>query len=93
MSELVLVERHAAAALVILNRPEKRNALTRAVIEQLTQRVREAGLDDTLRGVVLAGEGPSFCAGVDLDEFAYGSVDSGRALIQALQALALAATR
>ena len=73
--------------LIGLNRPEKRNALTRPTIEQLTQRVRESGLDDTVRGVVLAGEGPSFCAGVDLEEFASGNVDSGRALIGALKEL------
>jgi enoyl-CoA hydratase/carnithine racemase len=47
----------------------------------------EAGQETSVRGVVLAGEGPSFCAGVDLDEFASGSVDSGRALIEALRAL------
>ena len=73
--------------LIKLNRPEKRNALTRPFIEQLTQRLREAALNDTLRGVLLAGEGPSFCAGVDLDEFASGSVESGRLLIGALKEL------
>ena len=73
--------------LIALNRPEKRNALTRALIEQLAQRLREADVDASLRGVILAGEGPSFCAGVDLEEFASGSVDSGRALIEALAKL------
>jgi enoyl-CoA hydratase/carnithine racemase len=72
---------------VKLSRPEKRNALTRPLIEQLTQRLAEAGQDQTVRGVVLAGEGPSFCAGVDLDEFASGSVETGRALIAALKDL------
>ena len=51
------------------------------------QRLAEAGQDETVRGVVLAGEGPSFCAGVDLDEFASGSVESGRALILGLRDL------
>jgi enoyl-CoA hydratase len=72
---------------VRLSRPEKRNALTRPLIEQLTQQLAEAGQDETVRGVVLAGEGPSFCAGVDLDEFASGSVESGRELILALKDL------
>ena len=70
---------------VSLSRPEKRNALTRPLIEQLTERLAEAGRDETVRGVVLAGEGPSFCAGVDLDEFASGSVESGHALIAGLR--------
>jgi enoyl-CoA hydratase/carnithine racemase len=51
--------------LVKLNRPEKRNALTRPLIEQLTRELWEAD-SGPARGVVLAGEGPSFCAGVDL---------------------------
>jgi enoyl-CoA hydratase/carnithine racemase len=73
--------------LLSLNRPEKRNALTRPLIEQLTQRLAAAAANESVRGVVLAGAGPSFCAGVDLDEFASGSVETGRALIGALQAV------
>jgi enoyl-CoA hydratase/carnithine racemase len=71
--------------LVKLNRPEKRNALTRPLIEELARALDEARLDQRVRGLVLAGEGPSFCAGVDLDEFAHGSPESGRALILALK--------
>jgi enoyl-CoA hydratase len=84
---IVATRLDAELLLVKLNRPEKRNALTRPLIEQLTHRLAEAGSDASVRGVVLAGEGPSFCAGVDVDEFASGSVESGRALILALKEL------
>jgi len=88
-SSAVIVATRLEAGLLLLelNRPEKRNALTRGLIEQLTQHVREAGQQQAARGVVLAGAGPSFCAGVDLEEFASGLVESGRALIEALAAL------
>jgi enoyl-CoA hydratase len=77
----------AQLTLVSLQRPEKRNALTRASIEQLTRELQRLAVDDAVRGIVLAGEGPSFCAGVDLNEFTQGTPDSGRLLIGALQRL------
>jgi enoyl-CoA hydratase/carnithine racemase len=79
--------------LISLERPEKRNALSRPLIEQLTAELRRLGADDLVRGVVLAGAGPSFCAGVDLLEFAEGTPESSRRLIDALAQLCLAARR
>jgi enoyl-CoA hydratase len=71
-------------ALLILQRPEKRNALSQALIEQLTRELRQIDADPAIRGVILAGAGPSFSAGVDLHEFAEASPDSARLLIGAL---------
>ena len=76
-----------------LARPEKRNALTVALIQELTDALRRAGEDTAVRGVVLAGEGPSFCAGVDLHEFSHGTPDSARVLIGALSTLCATARR
>jgi enoyl-CoA hydratase len=70
-----------------LERPEKRNALTRPLIEQLTTELLHLSTDSSVRGIVLAGAGPSFCAGVDLHEFSEGTPESGRALIDALATL------
>ena len=67
-----------------LERPEKRNALTRSHIEQLTADLRRI---TDVRGIVLAGAGPTFCAGVDLHEFSAGTPETGRALIDALAEL------
>jgi enoyl-CoA hydratase len=85
---MLLVERLGADLLhVTLNRPEKRNALSLALIEQLTELLRRADSDDDVRAVVLAGAGPSFCAGVDLHELATASTQHARTLIVALEKL------
>jgi methylglutaconyl-CoA hydratase len=52
---------------VTLNRPEVRNAFNDEVIEELTAVFLELGKRPEVRCVVLAGNGPSFCAGADLN--------------------------
>jgi methylglutaconyl-CoA hydratase len=51
-----------------LNRPDKRNALSSALIEALHQALDAADLDADVRVVVLTGAGKDFCAGADLEE-------------------------
>lgn len=73
MSDLVLVEHHDAVAVVTLNRPQARNALSRALLAELAAAfttLREAA---AVRAVVLTGADPGFCAGVDLKEVAAGA--------------------
>jgi methylglutaconyl-CoA hydratase len=53
-------------ATVVLSRPDSRNALNAALIEELTHCFEEISDDDGIRAVVLAGEGRSFCAGADI---------------------------
>src|SRR5271154_5811471 len=55
---------------VILNRPEKRNAMSQELLRALGGALREAAADSSVHCVVLRGEGPVFSAGVDLDELA-----------------------
>jgi methylglutaconyl-CoA hydratase len=52
---------------VTLNRPEVRNAFNEALIAELTAWAARASGDPDLRAVVIAGAGPSFCAGADLE--------------------------
>jgi methylglutaconyl-CoA hydratase len=52
---------------VTLNRPEVHNAFNETLIAELTAVLGELAADERVRTVVLAGEGPSFCAGADLD--------------------------
>jgi methylglutaconyl-CoA hydratase len=66
--DLVLIQRDGPAAVLTLNRPEKRNALSRELVAALAGRLAEAASDATVRVVVLAARGPVFCAGLDLDE-------------------------
>jgi enoyl-CoA hydratase len=54
---------------MILNRPAKRNALNTALAGDLREALGVAGRDRTVRAVVLAGSGSSFCSGGDLAEF------------------------
>ncbi|MCA9072833.1 MAG: enoyl-CoA hydratase/isomerase family protein [Planctomycetaceae bacterium] len=53
---------------IALNRPQKRNALSRELIHQLQAEVTKASQEDCVRLVVLAAEGSVFCAGMDLAE-------------------------
>ncbi len=53
-------------ATVSLARPESRNALNAALIEEISRCFGELAEDDAVRVVVLTGEGPSFCAGADI---------------------------
>jgi methylglutaconyl-CoA hydratase len=51
---------------ITLNRPEKRNALNDALINDLKVALREADKNETLRAVVIRGAGKDFCSGADL---------------------------
>lgn len=51
-----------------LNRPDKRNALSTPLIEELARALTSADLDSTVRVVAIRGAGKDFCAGADLDE-------------------------
>jgi methylglutaconyl-CoA hydratase len=70
---LVLVRRPdnlPAVVFVTLNRPDKRNALSLALIDELRAAVAAASADPSARALVLRGAGPAFCAGLDLTEAA-----------------------
>lgn len=69
MSERVRIEREDGVARVFLARPEKRNALDGAMFEALAAAADELAGEAGLRAVVLAGDGPAFCAGLDLAAF------------------------
>jgi enoyl-CoA hydratase/carnithine racemase len=55
---------------VVMNRPEKRNAMNQALLVELADALRAAGDEDSVHCVVLRGAGPVFSAGVDLGELA-----------------------
>jgi methylglutaconyl-CoA hydratase len=66
--QLVLYEIHPPAAIVTLNRPDRRNALSRGLIAALAEAFERARGDAAARVVILTGAGSSFCAGMDLAE-------------------------
>jgi enoyl-CoA hydratase/carnithine racemase len=67
---LVTTEDRGAVRHVVLNRPEKRNAMNQELLRELRGALRAAADDDGVHCVVLRGEGPVFSAGVDLGELA-----------------------
>jgi methylglutaconyl-CoA hydratase len=68
MSDLVRYAVQPPAAVLTLTRADKRNALSRTLITELTAAVRQAAADPAARCVILTADGPAFCAGMDLEE-------------------------
>ena len=62
---------------VILNRPDKRNALSRKMMQELAQAIDDTAQDDEVRVVILTGEGKAFCAGADTDIMPGGVGEQG----------------
>ena len=60
------LERDGRVATVTLNRPERRNALNDALLEELRTAAAELGADEGVSVVVIRGAGPHFCAGRDI---------------------------
>jgi len=56
------------SARITLNRPEKRNALSLELMQELIAALREASARDSVRAIVIGGAGPAFSAGHDLSE-------------------------
>lgn len=67
-NSLVQYEIRSPAAVITLNRADKRNALNRDLIDELTAAFEQAATDAQARCVILTGSGPVFCAGMDLAE-------------------------
>jgi methylglutaconyl-CoA hydratase len=67
-TDLVLYELRSPAAVLTLDRPDRRNALSRGLIAALGDALARARDDSGARCVILTGSGPSFCAGMDLAE-------------------------
>jgi enoyl-CoA hydratase/carnithine racemase len=74
-------ERTGAVRILTLARPEQRNSLSEAMLSALQTAIEAAAGDNSVRAVVLAAEGPVFCAGHDLKELTArrGDADGGRA--------------
>jgi len=64
---MLLVEKRGPVARVTLDRPEVRNAFDDRLVAELTHAFRNLDADAEVRVVVLAGNGPAFCAGADLN--------------------------
>ncbi|HKA76895.1 MAG TPA: enoyl-CoA hydratase [Pseudolabrys sp.] len=77
----LLHERHKDIATLVLNRPQARNSLSEALLIALSKALTDIGADKSVRAVILAANGPAFCAGHDLKELTGRRIDAdgGRA--------------
>jgi enoyl-CoA hydratase/carnithine racemase len=74
---IVTTEDRGAVRHIVLNRPEKRNAMNQELLRALSSALRDAAADQSVHCVVLRGEGRVFSAGVDLTELADSAGQSG----------------
>lgn len=81
--EYLLIETHEAIARVTMNRPERRNALSLGLMQELTACLREIGQQRQSQAVILAGAGSAFSAGHDLSEMTNRSVNEYRQIFAA----------
>ena len=91
----LIIEEEAGLVTVTMNRPEKRNALSIAMMTELTAELRAIGKRADARAVILAGNGPAFSSGHDLGEmkgrdlaFYRYQFDLCAQLMQTIQAIA-----
>ena len=84
--ENVKIERDGGITSVILNRPEKRNAMSPQLHLDMCDALDWAELDDQTRVVVLTGAGGNFCAGQDLKLYFRGTENDPKARVRARRA-------
>jgi enoyl-CoA hydratase/carnithine racemase len=79
-ASVLLRERDQDIAILRLNRPQARNSLSESLLTALSGALNDIADDKSIRGVVLAANGPAFCAGHDLKELTgrRGDGDGGR---------------
>lgn len=88
MSDAALYETRGDAAWITLNQPERRNALSDAMVADLLAHLRRAMADAAVRVVVLTGAGPAFCAGADLKAGGIGAASAAEnPFVQVMQTI------
>ena len=85
MSNRVDISIDGHVAEVMLNRPEKLNALDLETFDALDQAARTLEAESSVRAVVLHGAGENFCAGIDLSVLQGGIADVGESLLSPLE--------
>jgi enoyl-CoA hydratase/carnithine racemase len=79
--EHILLSTHGGLGTVTMNRPERRNALSEAHMRELLDAFFRLGEDEDVRAIILAANGPVFCAGHDFADMAERDLDAMRELL------------
>ena len=77
MSDHILIEKSGGVLTLTMNRPDKKNALTRAMYQSLGDAIDQAAFDKDVRCILIQANGDMFTAGNDLADFA--AVNAGEA--------------
>ncbi|HEY2018466.1 MAG TPA: enoyl-CoA hydratase/isomerase family protein [Bryobacteraceae bacterium] len=77
MSDTLHIESHGRVLRLMLDRPEKRNALSALLCRDLVEALENAGRDPAVGAILLSARGKSFCAGMDVSEFSGGGAPEG----------------
>ncbi|BBB27501.1 enoyl-CoA hydratase-related protein [Amphritea japonica] len=86
MSEYLNIVTRDRICQILLNRPDKKNALTLSMYEGLTQALKDADANPDVRVILLGSTGDSFCSGNDIGDF-IGAINSPNAVQAPLQFL------
>ena len=84
----VLLERRGGVAVITLNDPDRRNAITLAGSRRLTELVTECETDESVHAVVITGAPPAFCGGADLTALGEAHEDGLREIYAGFLAVA-----
>lgn len=68
ISDSVQIRKDAPSGTVILNRPDRRNALSREIVSAIHEALEDFLMESSVRAVILTGTGTTFCSGSDLHE-------------------------
>ena len=79
-TENTIYDVREGAAWITLNRPDKRNALSAGLVNEMFEHLEAAEADDAVRCIVITGNGPAFCAGADLKSPPGSIVDGKQAV-------------
>lgn len=74
-SASIVLKKNAPAGTIILNRPERHNALSREMVAAIQQALEDFHAERSVRTVIITGAGESFCSGTDLQEVADSTAD------------------
>lgn len=93
VEDQVRYEIDGAIATIVLNRPDKLNALTFAMADRFVELIDRAGADGAVKVIVVRGEGRAFCAGVDMEDHIDVQSPAGKSLEADRDDIAAAARR
>lgn len=75
----LIVEQRDKIVILTLNRPERLNAISRDMLNELSNKITEANKDPDIRCIILTGAGRGFCSGLDLVDVGQGGIGSAGA--------------